>query len=259
MKPLTFGSLFAGIGGIDLGLERAGLQCRWQVEIDRFCRRVLDKHWPDVPKHQDVRTFPPAQGNWSVDLIAGGFPCQDISDAGQRAGIDGDRSGLWEEFARIVRVLRPRYVLVENVAAMLYRGMGRVLRDMAECGYDAEWQVLSASNFGAPHLRRRVFVLAYASSERRPANGWFTPRFVNEELSSSDWTDGPWSDVCEYRRSPGGRLRPLPSWYDGRMADGSADRVDRLRGIGNCVLPAIAEMYGRGLIYAQQVPTDDRP
>src|SRR5687767_562507 len=112
---MTFGSLFAGIGGFDLGFERAGMRCEWQVEIDPYCRRVLAKHWPDVRRWDDVRTFPP-DGDWGVDVICGGFPCQDISAAGKQAGIEGERSGLWGEYERIIRVLRPRIVVVENVA-----------------------------------------------------------------------------------------------------------------------------------------------
>jgi DNA (cytosine-5)-methyltransferase 1 len=162
---VTFGSLFAGIGGIDLGLERAGMTCKWQVEIDPWCRQVLAKHWPDVRRYEDVKavggdTLEP------VELIAGGFPCQDVSVAGQGAGIkDGTRSGLWSEFHRIIRELRPRYVLVENVPGLFANGMGRVLGDLAEIGYDAEWEVLSAADVGAPHLRKRVFIVAYSEGD----------------------------------------------------------------------------------------------
>lgn len=133
MQPLTFGELFAGIGGFSLGLERAGMVCRWQVEIDPYARAVLAKHWPEVPKHDDVRTFPP-QGDYAVDVICGGFPCQDISVAGKGAGLAGARSGLWSEFARIIGHLRPSYVVVENVAALLARGMGTVLGDLSTLG-----------------------------------------------------------------------------------------------------------------------------
>src|SRR4051794_35686151 len=119
---MTFGSLFAGIGGMDLGLERSGMTCSWQVEIDPFARKVLAKHWPDVRRHDDVRTFPPEPvDGWRVDLIAGGFPCQDISVAGKGAGLDGARSGLWTEIVRTVRLLRPRFLVVENVSALLDR------------------------------------------------------------------------------------------------------------------------------------------
>lgn len=130
---LTVGSLFSGIGGLELGLERAGMRTVWQVEQNEYCRKVLAKHWPDVQRFIDVRevgahNLPP------VDLICGGFPCQDISNAGTMEGLAGERSGLWSEYARIVRELRPRYVVVENVSALLARGIGCVLGDLAGLG-----------------------------------------------------------------------------------------------------------------------------
>ena len=222
-SPLTFGSLFAGIGGLDLGLERAGLQCKWQVEIDDYCQRVLAKHWPNVRRWDDVRTFPPPEGSWEVDLICGGFPCQDISDAGPRIGIDGNRSGLWSEFARIIRHLRPRYVLVENVAALLVRGMDRVLGDLAACGYDAEWDVLPAYSFGAPHKRERIFIVAHTTKQRlQGKNG---KNILRSCVTRSCW----WHSE--------------PSL--GRVANGIPSRVDRLRGLGNAVVPQVAEYIGR--------------
>jgi DNA (cytosine-5)-methyltransferase 1 len=159
---LTFGSLFSGIGGIDLGLERAGMRCAFQVELDSFARLVLQKHWPAVPRFDDVREVG-AHNLPEVDLLCGGFPCQDISNAGKRAGIEGARSGLWKEFARIIRELRPRFVLVENVAALRARGLGRVLGDLAALGFDAEWDCIPAASLGAPHLRDRLFLVAYSN------------------------------------------------------------------------------------------------
>ena len=157
---MRVGSLFSGIGGLELGLERTGMETVWQVECDPYALKVLEKHWPNVRRHTDVRTFPPTEGDWSCDLICGGFPCQDVSLAGKREGlVEGNRSGLWFEFARIIRTLRPRYVIVENVPGLLSDGFGRVLGDLAESRYDAEWGVLSAAGVGAPHLRRRVFVI----------------------------------------------------------------------------------------------------
>ena len=157
----TFGSLFAGIGGIDLGLERAGWRGRWQVEYEPFCQRVLAKHWPDVQRYGDIHDV-----DWSsvepVDLVAGGFPCQPFSVAGQRRGMDDNR-WLWPEFERCVRALRPRYVLVENVPGLLVgRGMDAVLGGLADLGYDAEWESIPAAAVGAPHLRYRVWIVAYA-------------------------------------------------------------------------------------------------
>src|SRR5690606_21100576 len=150
-RPMTFGSLFAGIGRFDLGFERAGMECRWQVEIDEFCRKVLAKHWPHVRRWDDVRTFPPEPiDEWRVDVICGGFPCQDISYAGRGAGLKGKRSGLWFEYARIISELGPRFVAVENVAALTTRGLDSVLGTFADLGFDAEWGVVPASAFGSP-------------------------------------------------------------------------------------------------------------
>ena len=161
MSEPTLGSLFAGIGGIDLGFERAGFKTVWQVEQNEYCRKVLGRHFPDADRSvTDVRDA--GRHNLKpVDVIAGGFPCQDISSAGLRTGINGERSGLWSEYARIIGELRPRFVLVENVAALLGRGIGRVVGDLATLGYDAEWEVVSAADVGAPHLRERVWILAY--------------------------------------------------------------------------------------------------
>jgi DNA (cytosine-5)-methyltransferase 1 len=297
---VTFGSLFAGIGGIDLGLERAGMECKWQVEIDPWCRRVLEKHWPDVPKYEDVKTV---EGLESVDLICGGFPCQPVSVAGKRLG-QADARWLWPEFARIVRMVRPYYVLVENVPGLLVGGMGDVLGDLAEIGYDAEWGVLSAKDMGAPHLRKRVFVIGTLAD----ANNEGLERRNGEELSErtgqlTPGESGPLADAKElfrderddYSRGDRESMGPLPkprdtdSTYDvadapkfpereqadetepvagsgdsrtlprgggwwvtepnvGRVAHGVPNRVDRLRGLGNAVVPQCAEWLGRRII-----------
>jgi DNA (cytosine-5)-methyltransferase 1 len=157
---LTFGSLFAGIGGFDLGLEAAGMVCKWQVEIDPFATAVLEKHWPHVERWRDIRDFMPNK-SLAVDVVCGGFPCQDISVAGKGEGLHGKRSSLWFEYFRIVSKLRPRYVIVENVSALLGRGIDRVLGDLASIGYGAEWQTVFASDFGLPHRRERIFIVAY--------------------------------------------------------------------------------------------------
>jgi DNA (cytosine-5)-methyltransferase 1 len=169
---VNVGSLFAGIGGFDLGLERAGMPVAWQVELDPYCRAVLARHFPEARRYEDIQEVG-ADNLEAVDLICGGFPCQDLSPAGKGAGLDGARSGLWSEFARIVCELRPRYVVVENVPALLTgKGkrwdrapVGRVLGDLAEAGYDAEWACLSAREFGAPHLRKRVWLVAYPARD----------------------------------------------------------------------------------------------
>jgi site-specific DNA-cytosine methylase len=181
-RPLTFGSLFAGIGGFDLGFSRAGMTPRWQVECDPYALRVLAKDWPDVPKYRDVRYFLGSKRwrserwAWAVDILCGGFPCQDISFAGRGLGLEGERSGLWTEFARVIRLLRPRYVVVENVEALVKRGLDRVTGDLAELGYCAEWDVISALSVGAPHLRKRLWIVAYPDSLGRDSGtepaGW---------------------------------------------------------------------------------------
>lgn len=175
---MNVGSLFAGVGGFDLGFERCGMRVSWQVEQDAYCRAVLARRFPYAERFEDVRDVG-AHNLDAVDLVCGGFPCQDLSAAGKGAGLDGARSGLWTELARIVRELRPGYVVVENVPALLTgKGkrwdrapLGRVLGDLAEAGYDAEWARLSAGEFGAPHLRKRVWIVAYPArdAEARPA------------------------------------------------------------------------------------------
>jgi DNA (cytosine-5)-methyltransferase 1 len=280
---MTFGSLFAGIGGMDLGLERAGMECRWQVEIAPYCRRVLAKHWPQVRRHDDVRTFPPDSGaEWGVDLIAGGFPCQDVSLAGKGAGIDGERSGLWSQFRRIIRLLRPRFVFVENTPGLLApgRGFGRVLGDLAESGYDAEWQSLPAGAFGAPHIRDRVFILAYpdqkhaamrgerkaieavgnrgpdrrrrgdVDSREKPVRGAGQDTAVFPDTESRwarqlRWQQCPENSQTQWHLYWQNREPPVP-----RVASRVPARVDRLKGLGNAVVPQVAEWIGRRIIEA---------
>ena len=155
------GSLFSGIGGLELGLEMAGLgPVAWQAESDPFARQVLARHWPDARRFADVRDVTEASAE-RVEVVCGGFPCTDISLAGRGAGIDGPESGLWREFARVVGELRPRAVVIENVVALVHRGLGRVLSDLAACGYDALWFPLRAADVGAPHRRERIFVVAW--------------------------------------------------------------------------------------------------
>ncbi len=159
------GSLFSGIGGFDLAARWMGWRTRWYSEVDPFCNAVMAAHFPEAKPLGDI-----TQIDWTavepVDLLMGGFPCQDVSQAGARAGIAGPRSGLWAEFARAVRDLRPRFVVVENVPGLLARGMDRVLGDLAALGYDAEWRVLSAADVGAPHRRERVWITAYPQRQR---------------------------------------------------------------------------------------------
>ena len=263
---MNVGSLFSGIGGFDLGFERAGMHVSWQVELDPYCRAVLARHFPDAARYGDVREVG-AQNLDPVDLLCGGFPCQDLSSAGRGAGIDGARSGLWSEFARIVRELRPRYVVVENVPALLTgkgkrwdRGpIGRVLGDLAEARYDAEWACLSAREFGAPHLRKRVWIVAYpardaeagAAAEPRPERQ--RARAGGERSRAAEVAD------ADAERQPGraGKLGPTGRGEpeDGRGARGEnladADkrgrpgRASAARGRGAGGAPPDAEGAGR--------------
>ena len=262
---MTFGSLFAGIGGFDLGFERAGMVCKWQVEIDDYANRVLAKHWPHVRRWPDVRTWP-QPGTERVDVICGGFPCQDISCAGQGAGLDGERSGLFFEAVRVVRELRPQVVVLENVAALLTRGLDRVLGTLAEIGYDAEWHCIPAAAVGAPHLRDRVFINAYADSGGFARN---TERYreqdeCREQASRRGDSVRLREDVAtakcqrleKRQRQKGKRPHTTIARSDwwlvepnvGRVAHGISARVDRLRGLGNAVVPQVAEWIGRRII-----------
>jgi DNA (cytosine-5)-methyltransferase 1 len=231
MQP-EFGSLFSGFGGLDLGLERAGWKCAWQVEINKYARRVLNKHWSDVPKFADVREC--GERNLTrVTLIAGGFPCQDISEVGYNAGLDGSRSGLWREQLRIIDELRPEYALIENVRRLRSRGLDRVLKELAACGYDAEWETVSACAFGAPHSRERLFIVAYPASIGRERGRVFESCAQPMEVVGCG-ESGTWNQ------------RPVAS-LPIRVAYGLPDRVERLRGIGNAVVPQIGEWIGKCL------------
>lgn len=245
-KPLTFGSLFAGIGGFDLGFERAGMVCKWQVEINEYSQRVLAKHWPHVPRWDDVRTWPQPDTE-PVDLICGGFPCQDISLAGHGEGLAGERSGLFYEIIRIVRELEPRIIVLENVSALLVRGLGDVLGELAEIGFDAEWHCIPAAAVGAPHPRDRIWIVAYRKGIRRtgaqdPICG------VGYQGVSERWAEE--SVPIGRLVGPGGR-----HWWDGespvaRVVHGVPARlVDRPnRACGNAVVPQVAEWIGRRIV-----------
>ncbi len=309
---MTVGSLFAGIGGMELGLERAGMTTKWQVELDPYARKVLAKHWPDVRRHDDITTFPPkdwTEDELRCDLICGGFPCQDISYAGKGAGLAGERSGLFYEAIRVVREVGPRYVLLENVAALLTRGLDAVLGTLASLGFDAEWHCIPAAAVGAPHIRDRVFVLAYAQCERvrvqgcgadagtqarvqkearerqrvRPNTGAICCDVADTQVRGRDV-----SPIAEAQGDPSipGQVRPQTtistgrscrdvadadrqqafgpakpraerhSWLTepdvGRVAHGVPKRVDRLRCLGNAVVPQVAEWIGRRIMASER-------
>ena len=242
-KPITFGSLFAGIGGFDLGFERAGMVCKWQVEIDDYANRVLAKHWPNVHRERDIRETGPHNLE-RVDVICGGFPCQDISYAGFGAGLEGARSGLFFESIRLVRELRPRIVVLENVAALLTRGLDRVLGTLAEIGFDAEWHCIPASGFGAPHERERMFVIAYTDSG----------------FMRASWTPSNQRPSANLHQCRTGETRQVENWWAMEsepcsVVYGVSGVVDRLRGLGNAVVPQVAEWIGRRIVESVDIDT----
>lgn len=319
MAAVTPLDLFSGIGAFSLGLGRAGFNTVAFCEIDEWCRRVLAKHWPGVPIHDDARTLDAAwlraRGIERIDAICGGFPCQDISTAGKGAGLDGERSGLWREYARLLGELRPRYAIVENVGALRARGLARVLGDLAALGFDAQWHAVPAAAVGAPHLRDRAWIVAALadssaqqcgqaqaiagvnSSRRRPeatgcaatdADGRRRERIgvaqhrdeqgarrsEPDRLGARGWRHGPAAADAPGRGSPQlrglfGRLaRSLAAAQTPweltaepplrRVDDGPAAGVDRrrwsgqdrqrLKALGNAVVPQIPELIGRALL-----------
>lgn len=267
---MRIGSLFSGIGGLEMGLAAAipNAEIVWQVESAQFPRQVLEKHWPHVKRYADVcmvhrpwnvpgRGAVVAQPLETVDLICGGFPCQDLSEAvTDSPGLAGSRSGLWFEFLRIIRAVGPRWVVIENVRALRWRGLGTVLRGLAESGYDAEWSLLSARSVGAPHLRKRLFVIAWKSAEMGDSRGHGLEG--RKPAVSTRGTDTRASVAPLGRASDG-----LSSWsYGGfptapeRWERGVArsvsctmpDRKQRLQGLGNAVVPQCAYNVGRRLL-----------
>lgn len=251
--------LFSGIGGFSIGLERAGMRTVAFCEIDPHARKVLNKHWPDVPVFTDVTTLTKEQINDQIDVLAGGFPCQDISTAGRGAGLSGSRSGLWFEFHRLIDEIRPRYAIIENVAALRRRGLGEVLRSLAEIGYDAEWHCIPASALGAPHQRDRIWIVAYPARELPYGRGSFA-----EQTRGDEFTDGG-SDVayansaqCEGSRLSGRAYAEYADacsagWWAveptvGRVANGVSGQSHRLKQLGNAVVPQIPELIGRAIM-----------
>jgi DNA (cytosine-5)-methyltransferase 1 len=267
----------------------------WQCEIDPYCRKVLAKHWPDVHCYEDVRELD--ETTPKVDLICGGFPCQPVSTAGKRQA-EADSRWLWPEFARVIGLLRPRYVLVENVPGLLTKGMGFVLADLSSLGYDAGWGCVSAADVGAPHLRNRVFIIAHTDSgcdvahaptDLRRADGKSvdgceetsgeppSERAVREGYGAAR-DDGlaegreavadsaSRGRIAQSLRCSGTQARNRTfdadcsstaireqDWWKiepnvGRMAHGVPARVDRLRGLGNAVVPQVAEYVGRQIM-----------
>jgi len=271
---LTFGSLFAGIGGFDLGLEWAGMRCAWQVEIDPFCQKVLAKHWPDVERFSDVREC--GKHNLKpVDVICGGVPCQPFSVAGKRRGAADDRN-LWPEAIRVVKELRPHWIVFENVAGIRTVILDQVLSDLERMEYSSGTAYLSAGAIGAGHRRLRAFIIANSGGERLEniaqmgPEAWAINGMGREHTSVDSLPDlrgflvyrSPearfrvrLSGFGGVRRSRLESIRDSTAWYETEsgicgVAHGVPARVDRLRALGNAVVPQCAELIGRLIVEA---------
>ena len=219
---------FAGIGGFSYAATKlvGGYRTTQFIEIDPFCQKILKKHFPFTPIHDDIRTFTAISGQY--DVICGGFPCQSISVAGNRAGItEKSRSGIFYELMRVIRMVRPRFVVLENVAAILNNGLDIVLGELSQAGYDAEWSVISASSLGACHRRSRWWCVAYTNSKglQRENIGKMEREIWSQ--SNSRRLDPNWRS---YVSKP---ILPRGSY-------GLSNRVDRTKALGNSIVPAVA-------------------
>lgn len=283
MGQITIGSCFAGVGGFELGLERgiSNSKTVWQIEQNKYCQGILKKHWPDATIYDDIREIDYDKIQ-TVDIICGGFPCQDISAAGKGKGIEhGDRSGLWRQMHRLINHLQPRVAVLENVPALLWknRGMHIVMHDLASIGYDAEWCTISARQFGAPHLRKRVFVVAY-TNQIRPRQTWQRlsdqidrngeqlcaisqkvqtksehPNNKHSQEQPTNTMSMGTKSMFKRRCSPVKRIQQANHqnyWQRfptqpplRRRDDGLPDRLARLRALGNAIVPQCSEYIGR--------------
>jgi DNA (cytosine-5)-methyltransferase 1 len=252
--------LFSGIGGFSLGLERAGMQTVAFCESEPFARKVLAKHWPEIPIYDDVRSLTAERlvcDGVSAEIICGGFPCQGISTAGQHKGLGDDRSGLWSEFARLIGEVRPRYAIVENVGTLTRNGLGRVLGDLAEIGFDAEWDRIPASAVGAPHRRDRTWIVAYPQGAGgRPIScgvGEGTDAWLRSQESEGHFFG--WSgEFARLLVGRGANRRGTPWEVEPRlerMANGVPDQMDRTRVTGLAVVPQVVELIGRAIVCAE--------
>jgi DNA (cytosine-5)-methyltransferase 1 len=253
MKPLRLLDTFSGIGGFSLAAKWVGgFQTVQFVEIEPYCQKVLAHHWPSVPIHNDITTFYPELG--FCDVITGGFPCQDVSNAGKQAGIKiGTRSGLFYELMRVVRAIRPQFVILENVAAITSNGLGTVLGELAEAGYDTEWACISAADVGACHNRERAWIVGCS---RNSAGNAGVSLLRDSANSRSLDLERRWPARQRITKASGRSRRALwryqgsllsPDWRTylsepvlRRGDDGLSSRVHRLKALGNSVVPQVA-------------------
>ncbi len=259
--------LFSGIGAYALGLERAGMSIVAFCEIEEYPRRVLRRHWPDVPIYDDVRTLDAAalrRDGVTADVVCGGWPCQDLSPAGTGAGLDGARSGLWSEVARILGDVRPRWAVLENSSNLLGinggSDFGRVLGDLAALGYDVEWHCLPAAAFDAPHIRDRLWIVARRGRTAADAdeNGRYgRPRAVGQTQGRRQSAHGgpaphPYGHAAfgaAIARRERHTWEPEPDVV--RVVHGAPNRVERIRALGNLNPPIVPELIGRAILEAE--------
>lgn len=239
MTKLKVLDLFSGIGGFSLGLERTGgFETIAFCDVDQACHKVLNKHWKNIPIFDDVKTLTKEKINETVDVICGGFPCQDISLAGKGKGIEGERSGLWFEFHRLIKETKPKFIIAENVAALRSRGLEQVLHSLNEIGYCAEWHCIPASFVGAFHRRDRIWIVAYPYSEH--VEGSMPKPILGQSALQRIYNDGK---ITPFRRLSSIREPRLH-----RTFNGLPGQVDRLKQLGNAVVPQIPELIGQAIL-----------
>lgn len=248
--------LFSGIGGFSLAAQWVWgdeLDIVGFCEIDEYCQKVLEKNFPGVPIYEDITKLN-GKDFKNIDLITGGFPCQDISIAGKGEGITGKRSGLWSEMHRLISEVRPQFAFIENVPMLIHRGLGRVLSDLAKIRYDAEWQIVGADDVGAWHRRKRIWIVAYPQSSRTRENirgiwarseGTDRRKGADKEVSHTT-SKRLERDCWGIPKKQGFARKGEKDWWAvepdvGRVAHGIPNRVDRLKGIGNAIVPQVAE------------------
>ena len=245
--------LFSGIGGFSLGLERTGgFETTAFCEICPKARKVLSKHWANVKQYTDIRELTHeqlAKDGIGVDVITGGFPCQDISVAGKGKGIKAERSGLWSEMFRLIGDVRPTWAIIENVSALRSKGLTLVLQNLCEIGYMCEWHCIPAScaAIGAPHQRDRIWIMANSISKSKRMH---TPRTLHDwqpnDRQKRGTVGGFFAGLCQASTKAAGHWEVEPNV--GRVAHGIPKRVDRLKQLGNSVVPQIPELIGNAIL-----------
>lgn len=259
--------LFSGIGGFSYGLEKTGkFKTELFCEIDKDCQKVLKKHWPLVSIENDITSLSLKEG--SYDIVCGGFPCQDLSIAGKKTGLKGERSGLWREYARIINEVKPKFVIIENVGNLRKLGLNTVLSDLARIGYDAEWYTIRATDVGLPHQRERLYIISYPSKQRlNEYTG--EERFISSDQKRKNTETYPERKECQsqsikvcpilsrrifedYRNTLSDQRTLVSSVR--RVTNGipeglyEADRKRRIKQLGNSIVPHIAEIIGNEII-----------